>query len=145
MEEFTTSLAAYLKVKGDQLDELKRLAKVARHRPTGMCARNKERLQPFKDPEVMRRMMRLPLDVAKRLKDVKSPTIAQAQETQLAVLLELLCHLPMRVKNVASLDLKKHFQRPVNSKSANCAFIFRSTRSRMRRRSTQSSALRQAS
>lgn len=115
----TLSLAAYLKVKGDQLNELKRLAKLVRHSPTGMCARNKERLQPFKDPKVMRRLMRLPCEVAKQFKDVKSPAVAQAQEMQLAVLLELLCHLPMRVKNAASLDLKKHFQRPVGGKSGN--------------------------
>jgi hypothetical protein len=38
---------------------------------------------------------------------------------QPAVLLELLCHLPMRVKNAASLDLKKHFQRTVGGKSGN--------------------------
>lgn len=113
----TLSLARYLKVKGDQLAELKRLAKLVRNHPTGMCERNKERLQPFKDPEVMRRLMRLPGEVAKRFKDATSPTVAQAQEMQLAVLLELLCHLPMRVKNAASLDLKKHFQRPVGGKS----------------------------
>jgi site-specific recombinase XerD len=115
----TLSVAGYLKVKGEPLAELRRLAKLVRHHPTGMCARNKERLHPFKDPEVMRRLMRLPCEVAKRFKDVKSPTVVQAQEMQLAVLLELLCHLPMRVKNAASLDLKKHFQRTVGGKSGN--------------------------
>ena len=67
----TLNLAAYLKVKEDHLDELKWFAKKVRHRPTGMCERNKTRLQPFKDKEVLRRLIRLPLDVAKRLQDVK--------------------------------------------------------------------------
>ena len=112
----TLNLAAYLNVKEDHLDELKLLAKKVRHRPTGMCERNKTRLQPFKDKEVLRRLIRLPLDVAKRLQDVKSPTIAEARLMQMAVLLELLLHVPMRVKNAASLALDKHFQLPAGGK-----------------------------
>ena len=112
----TLNLAAYLNVKEDDLDELKFLAKKVRHRPTGMCERNKTRLQPFKDKEVLRRLIRLPLDAAKRLQDVKSPTIVEARLMQMAVLLELLLHVPMRVKNAASLALDKHFQLPAGGK-----------------------------
>jgi hypothetical protein len=112
----TLNLAAYLDVKGEQLEELKWLAREVRHRPKGMCERNKSRLQPFKDKEVLRRLICLPPAIAKRLDDVKSPTIAEAQLMQMAVLLELLLHVPMRVKNAASLDLDKHFQRPPGGK-----------------------------
>jgi site-specific recombinase XerD len=112
----TLNLAAYLKVKEDHLDELRFLAKKVRHRPTGMCERNKTRLQPFKNGEVLRRLIRLPLDVAKRLQDVKSPTIAEARLMQMAILLELLIHVPMRVKNAASLSRDKHFQLPPGGK-----------------------------
>jgi site-specific recombinase XerD len=120
----TLNLAAYLNVKGDHLDELKLLAKRVRHRPKGMCERNKARLQPFKDKEVLRRLISLPLEVEKRLqkevekslKEGKSPTARQAQVMQMAVLLELLLHVPMRVKNAASLDLAKHFQLPAGGK-----------------------------
>ncbi len=112
----TLSLAGYLNVNGQRLEELKRLAKQVRNRPIGMCERNKTRLQPFKDKEVLRRFVRLPLVVAKRLQDINSPTIAEARLMQMAILLELLFHVPMRVKNAASLDLTKHFQFPVGGK-----------------------------
>jgi site-specific recombinase XerD len=112
----TLNLAAYLDVKGEHLEELKWLAREVRHRPRGMCERNKSRLQPFKDKEVLRRLICLPPEIAKRLDDVKSPTIAEAQLMQMAVLLELLLHVPMRVKNAASLDFDKHFQRPPGGK-----------------------------
>ena len=111
------SVAHYLGVVGEELSELKFFAKSVRHRPTGMCATNKERLAPFSDAAVMRRMMRLPLDVAKRYAAVKSPTIGQAREMQLAVLTELLLHIPLRIKNAASVRLDKHFQFPVGGKS----------------------------
>ena len=111
----TLNLAGYLNVNGEHLEELKRLEKQVRNRPIGMCERNKTRLQPFKDKEVLRRFVRLPLVVAKRLQGA-NPTIAEARLMQMAILLELLFHVPMRVKNAASLDLAKHFQFPVGGK-----------------------------
>jgi site-specific recombinase XerC len=124
----TLNLAAYLHVKEDDLDELKSLAKRVRHRPIGMCERNRTRLQPFKDKEVLRRLIRLPLavdgrvqkEVEERLKKKerkgKLPTMQHAQAMQMAVLFELLLHVPMRVKNAASLALSKHFQLPAGGK-----------------------------
>lgn len=113
----TLSLAGYLNVTGERLEELKRLASRVRNRPTGMCERNKTRLQPFKDKEVLRRFVCLPMVIAKRLQNINSPTIAEARLMQMAVLLELMFHVPMRVKNAASLDLAEHFQLPVAGKA----------------------------
>lgn len=114
------SIADYLAVDFKHLEDLKWIAKMVRHRPTGMCDRNKTRLGQFSEPEVMRRFARLPLDIAKRLENVVSPTLRQAQEMQLAVVLELEMHAPMRVKNAASLRLDKHFQFPVAGAAGSC-------------------------
>lgn len=54
------SVAGFLGVNVDHLDKLKSIAKQVRHRPTGMCDRNKLRLGPFNDPEVMRRFVDFP-------------------------------------------------------------------------------------
>ncbi len=113
----TLSLAAHLDIEGPQLVELKRLAKEAEHRPEGMSEKNSARIQPFKDTKVLKQLACLPWEIAERLKDVKSPTRAQAHQMQMAALLELLLHIPLRVKSAASLDLDKHFQRPVGGKA----------------------------
>jgi site-specific recombinase XerD len=108
----TLNLANYLEIEGERLEELKRLAKIVRCHPTGMSERNKARLRPLRDQEALTRLMRLPVVIDKRLSNVTTPTVRQAQLMQMAVLLELLLHVPMRVKNAASLDLGKHFMRP---------------------------------
>ncbi len=113
------SVAEFLGVEGDHLAELKRLAKTVRHSPTGMCERNKVRLRQFENEEVMRRFVRLPWQVAARMENVKSPSISQALLMQKAVLLELLLHIPLRVKNAASLRLDRHFQTPVGGGTGN--------------------------
>lgn len=110
------SIAGFLGVEGDHLEELKHLAKKVRHSPIGMCARNKARLTPFTNPEAMRRFVTLPLEIAKRLEGVKSPTWRDAHTMQMSVLLELLLHVPLRVKNAAALRLDRHFQLPVGGK-----------------------------
>ena len=59
---------------------------------------------------------------------------------QMAVLLELLFHVPMRAKNAASLDLAKHFQLPVGRQARQVAHQHREGRGQERqgdRRRTQ--------
>lgn len=107
------SIASFLQIQGEHLAELKELADEARYRPMGMCERNKTRLQPFESEKVMHRFVQLPSEVAKRLENVKSPSSLQALLMQMAVLLELLLHIPLRVQNAATLRLDRHFQFPV--------------------------------
>lgn len=97
------------------LDEIRRLAKKVQHRPDGMCEKNVERLAQFDDEGARRALINLPFQIARRLAEVKNPTIRQAQEMQNAVLLGLLLFLPIRIKNVAALDLEKHLRRPAGS------------------------------
>jgi site-specific recombinase XerC len=115
------SVAAFLKIGGDQLATLKGMARTVRHRPEGMCERNKSRLAPFIDKrEPMDKLMGLPLKIAERLQKVTSPKCRDALAMQIAVLLEILLHSPLRIKNAAALDLSKHFQLPAGGKPGPC-------------------------
>lgn len=107
------SVAHYVGVSDDHYRELKRLADKVRHRPQGMCERNEERLAQFSDKRALRAIVNLPFHLAERLSLVSKPTVRQAQEMQMVVLLAILLYLPVRIKNAAALDLDIHIKRPV--------------------------------
>jgi hypothetical protein len=101
------SMARFLGVDDETRGRLKQLAKKVRFRAKGMCEKNRRRLIPLFDPTIRRRLLRLPLQVASELGAVKEPTVRQVQRMQNALLLDLLLHVPMRIRNAAELDLQK--------------------------------------
>ncbi len=108
------SVARHAQVPDGQYTALHALFEKARHRPTGMTQKNKERLSQFDTDEAKRAIIGLPFRVAEQLATVKNPTVRQAQRMQLAALSGLLLRVPLRIKNAAALDLAAHIQRPVN-------------------------------
>lgn len=99
------SIARYLDLDKDSRARLKQLAKKVRFKASGMCEKNRERLIPLFDPSVRTKLLNLPLKVAHELKAVKTLTVRQAQRMQMAALLDLLLHVPMRIRNPSELDL----------------------------------------
>lgn len=111
------SVARFVGVTDEHYKELKRLFDIVGHRPEGMCERNVERLTQFDDERARRAFANLPFRVAERLSEVTDPTVRQAQEMQMAALLAILLHLPLRIKNAAALDLDMHLRRPTGGKA----------------------------
>lgn len=99
--------------------ELKAIEKVVRFRASGMCEKNKQRLLPLFDPGVRRTLLNLPDKVANELRKVTSPTARQAQRMQMACLLDILLHVPMRIRNAAELDLERTISPPIGGKVGN--------------------------
>lgn len=99
------NIARYLDLDEERRAKLKRLSKRVRFKANGMCGRNKERLTPLLNPSVRAKLLNLPLKVAHQLRVAKAPTVRQAQRMQMAVLLDLLLHVPMRIRNPSELDL----------------------------------------
>jgi len=99
------SIARYLDLDKDSRAVLKQLAKKVRFKASGMCEKNRERLIPLFDPSVRGKLLNLPLKVADDLRAVKTPTVRQALRMQMAALLDLLLHVPMRIRNPSELDL----------------------------------------
>ncbi|MFA7586902.1 MAG: tyrosine-type recombinase/integrase, partial [Novosphingobium sp.] len=107
------SVARYLDLDDESRARLKRLARNVRFTARGMCEKNKQRLAPLFHPTVRNKLLKLPLRVAHELRMVKTPTVRQAQRMQMAVVLEILLHVPMRVRNLSELDLAATIVPPI--------------------------------
>lgn len=79
----------------------------------GMTAKNRARLGQFVDDRALKLLLDLPARVFARYDSMEKATFKQAREVQNAAILAVLLEQPMRVGNVADLDLDRHFQRPL--------------------------------
>ncbi|MBS0250974.1 MAG: tyrosine-type recombinase/integrase [Proteobacteria bacterium] len=111
------SVANYVALQEQDIKKLRDFFNRVRDVPDGMCERNERRLAQFEDPVALRAFVNLPFDVSRRYADVKTPTVGQALDMQLAALLAILLFLPVRIKNAADIDLEKHLRTPVGGRS----------------------------
>jgi integrase len=79
----------------------------------GMTPKNKARLAQLDDPRARGMFLNLPAQVFRRHEGVAKLTFKHARAIQNATVLAVLQDLPIRVGNVAVLDLERHFFRPV--------------------------------
>lgn len=107
------SLAKHRKATPEIFEPLSELASSTRVKRVGMTPKNKARLNQLASPAAKELLLGLPATVLARHDGVDKPTFKQAREVQNAAVLALLLELPLRVKNVACLELDRHFQRPV--------------------------------
>lgn len=94
------------------LRELEQLRGLCRHiNPGGRTMADKSRghLRQFDDRQNVLALVALPQRVAAKMG--REPTRAEALEFQSALLLEILLMFPMRLKNLAALDLERHIKR----------------------------------
>jgi integrase len=99
------SIARYLDLDDARRAVLRQLAKKVRFKASGMCEKNRERLVPLFDLSIRSKLLNLPLKVADEFRAVKVATVRQALRMQMAALLDLLLHVPMRIRNPSELDL----------------------------------------
>jgi hypothetical protein len=109
------SLAKFLKPDAQKFAAIKEIASNTRVRRKGMTIKNKARLNQLADPRARSLLLNLPAAVFDRHAGVTKPTFKQAREVQDAAVLAVLLELPLRMKNIAYLDLERHFQRPVTN------------------------------
>ena len=106
------SVARYCGVSDEHLAELKMLLKTVVNRSQGMTAKNRARLDQFRQPDALDRFIDLPVAVMRRVEAGGTLTRKAALEIQNAALLALLQAAPMRIRNAANLDLEQHILRP---------------------------------
>jgi integrase len=70
-----------------------------------------ERLRQFQDEANLAALITLPQRLVDELPKTGKPTRRQALQVQTALAVELLLMLPMRIKNLAELDLERHILR----------------------------------
>jgi len=92
---------------------LSKLEKKVRFVARGMTPKNNERVTALMQPRARQALLKLPQRVFDELKDVTKPTVRQAQRMQYALQLDILLHLPMRLRNLTELDLASTIAPPI--------------------------------
>jgi integrase len=77
--------------------------------PATFSDRNKQKLDQFSSPEVVEDFLFLPYQIMSEIKKKKIIAVKDATEMMAAVAIELLLATMVRRKNLADLDLSKHF------------------------------------
>ncbi|HKL70987.1 site-specific integrase [Salibaculum sp.] len=106
------NLARLLDAPEPQRAALKLLAKKLALPPQkGMTEKNRARLRILQDPAQQRRLLNMPDDIfARPVRATRRYSDLLAREDALATALLLAC--PLRIKNLAEIDLDRHLQRP---------------------------------
>ncbi len=98
-----------------KLEALKQRVSPTRHR--GMVERNRARLRPFDEPAAVRALLSLPQRLLVQAEAMPSGERA-ALTVQTALAVELLLVAPIRIKNLAGIDIETHLTRPGRSRNS---------------------------
>ncbi len=106
----TLKSAARYRVKVDEAELAKINRLVVRLAPKqgGLTQKNRERLMQFNDPELVHRFLDLPRRIFEEVKKRKRKSIVDAVDAQIGVAIAILQAAPMRISNLARLDLHRH-------------------------------------
>lgn len=77
--------------------------------PADFSEKNMKKLDQFSSPETVNDFLFLPYQIMAEVKKKKEITVRDATDMMAAVAIELLCATMVRRKNLADLDLSKHF------------------------------------
>jgi integrase len=107
---FLKDVARHWGLKGDEptLQRFKRIASRLAVEHRGMTAKNRERLRPFDKPEAVTAFLGLPRRIRTELKADRRDLRRKAILAQIAAAIALLQAAPIRLKNLAGLDLNKN-------------------------------------
>lgn len=98
-----------------QLDTMRAIIRRIKPRQTGMTERNRNRLRAFDDTAVVQMLVRLPERLMAEVARIKGRQKA-ARLAQIALAIDLLLMAPLRIGNLAALDLRRHVARSSNGK-----------------------------
>jgi integrase len=99
----------YLKEPEDKLQKIARIHAKMGKRVRGMRARNRERLLALDDTRKLEALLMFPADQLARAKRA-APARKTAFQVQMAVAVEILQITAIRLKNLANLDIDRHFK-----------------------------------
>ena len=109
LKSFLISVARHwLKVDDATLDRMKRIGAQLKSPQKGMTAKNRERLRPFNDDEVVQQLHEVPARIRAALERSKLPPRRKALEAQKAVAIAILLVIPIRMRNLIGLDVERH-------------------------------------
>jgi len=101
----------WVKVNETHLAELRALCRRLDPGQRGLTQKNRVRLRQFDDRAHVAALLNLPQRLVAEVRDKQIISRADALQVQLALAIELLLMVPMRVGNLAKLDLERHIVR----------------------------------
>ncbi|MBK9703153.1 MAG: site-specific integrase [Betaproteobacteria bacterium] len=105
------ALAKRCDVDPKALAEIKRLSSKLGTQPRGLTEKNRVLLNKFEDERVLQSLLGLPARLASEARRTQSPA-RRVQRMQIALFLELLLGIPLRLQNMSQLEIGKQLLRP---------------------------------
>ena len=106
------ALARWCKVDAKVLDAIKRLRSRLGAVPSGLTEKNRALLRGFEDERKLHALLSLPAKLAAQARRSRLSPGRRAQRMQIALFLELLLNIPLRLQNLSQLELGKQLLRP---------------------------------
>jgi integrase len=106
---FLPTLARRLDMPDEIVAKLRKMAaklKVVQH---GMAARHREALRAFDDEAAVKALLGLAAELVEEVLKVDRQRYREAKIVQTALAIELLLNAPVRIKNLASIEVDRHF------------------------------------
>ena len=105
---FLGTLAARLGMPDDVIARLRKMARKLKVSQHGMTARNRESLRAFDDHTAVEALLGLPRRLLREVRASGRMGYREAKMIQTALAIELLLNAPVRIQNLASIDLGRH-------------------------------------
>jgi integrase len=105
---FLPTLARRLDLPDDIAARLRKFAVKLQVRQRGMSERNREALRAFDDEEAVRALVTFPARLVDEVLKSGRKGYREAKMIQIALAIELLLNAPVRIKNLASIELERH-------------------------------------
>jgi integrase len=108
LADFLPTLAARLDMPEATIARLRTMKKKLKVTQHGMTARNREALRAFDDPAAVEALLGLPQRIRREVRATGRAGYHEAKMIQTALAIELLLNAPVRIQNLASIDLDRH-------------------------------------
>ncbi len=110
MANFLKAAARYwVKVEDRELDKIRKITAQLSPKQKGLTTKNRNRLLPFNDPDVISRFLDIPDRIFAEVRSEPRKTMVSAVKAQIAVAIAILQAAPIRIQNLAALDLIENF------------------------------------
>ena len=105
---YLPTLARRLDLSNETVARLQKMAKKLKVTQHGMSERNREALRPFDDEEAVHTLVNLPAGIINEVLKSGRKTYRKAKLIQTALAIELLLGAPVRIQNLASIEVDRH-------------------------------------
>jgi integrase len=109
LADFLPTLARRLDRPDKVISALRRMKTKLKITQHGMTAHNREALRAFDDPAAVEALLRLPQRILREVQASGRKGYRDAKLIQTALAIELLLNAPVRIQNLASIQLDRHF------------------------------------